>query len=501
MRSTLFSLASLISPLLALDPIEIVGNKWFNSKTGEEFIIKGVAYQPGGSGKQDPIVNTSQLANAIKLFKELNINTIRVYETYPNLNHDQGMKMLADAGIYVVFDLSNPKTSINRDNPKYDTTILSSFLDKADAFAKYDNTLAYFAGNEVNNELNNTHSNPFVKATIRDVKAHMKAQKRYIPVGYSNNDDHKTLQNIVDYFNCGKSEERIDFFGYNIYSWCGDSDMQKSGYDKKTDMFKNYGIPVFFSEYGCNVVVPRKFSDIPALYSSPMSNVFSGGLVFEFTNEKNSYGLTTVNGDDFTKLDDFDVYKKRLSELKLTPANKSSYKPPSSSGTTCPTAGSNWKASNDLPPIPSVDACNCLVKSYDCIVNNSFNVSKPENKVGDIFQYACGEGKVDCTKFAADGETGKYGDLSFCDPSTQLSYAFNSMYKQSKNKDACINDGKGKINTPSKDTEETCLKKSPNLERAAGSSGSGNSGSSGAQFLLPSFGSLAIATFISSLFI
>ncbi|KXN71177.1 carbohydrate-binding module family 43 protein, partial [Conidiobolus coronatus NRRL 28638] len=192
-------------------------------------------------------------------------------------------------------------------------------------------------------------------------------------------------------------------------------------------------------------------------------------------------------GDDFKKLPDFDVYKKRLSDLKLSPANKSSYKAPSSSGTTCPTAGSNWKASNDLPPTPSVDACNCLVKSYDCIVNNSFNVSKPENKVGDIFKYACGEGKVDCTRFAADGENGKYGDLSFCDPSTQLSYAFNSMYKQSKNKDAY--------------TEETCLKKSPNLEKAAGSNGGSGNGSNGAQFLLPSFGSLAIATFIASLFI
>jgi hypothetical protein len=500
MLSKYFGLLSLFSISLvagATDPIEIVGTKWFNSKSGEEFIMKGVAYQPGGSGKQDPIANTSQLANAIKLFKELGINTIRVYETYPTNNHDQGMKMLSDAGIYVIFDLSNPKTSINRSDPKYDTTILKAFTDKADAFAKYDNTLAYFAGNEVNNDLTNTDSNPFVKATIRDMKAHMKAQKRYIPIGYANNDDSDTLQNIVDYFNCGKSEERIDFFGYNIYSWCkADDDMKKSGYDKKTDMFKNYGIPVFFSEYGCNTAPPRQFGDIPALYSAPMNEVFSGGLIYEFTEEANNYGLVKVDGDNFTKMDDFDTYKKRLEDLKLSPTSKSSYKAPSNSGTTCP-SGSSWKASNTLPPTPSIDACSCLTKSYGCAVGKSFNVSKTENKVDEIFKFACGEGKVDCTRLAANGESGKYGDLSSCDPATQLSYALNSMYTANKNnKDSCTgNNGAGEVQNPSGDKESTCLSKLANLQQAAGSSG--NNG----HFLLPSFASLATATIVAALFI
>jgi hypothetical protein len=528
MKSTLFALVSLISPLLAIDPIEIVGNKWFNSKTGEEFIIKGVAYQPGGSGKQDPIANTSQLANAIRLFKELGINTIRVYEAYGHLNHDKGMKMLADAGIYVIFDLSNPKTSINREEPKYDTSILNAFTQKADNFAKYDNTLAYFAGNEVNNDLTNTNSNPFVKATIRDMKTHMKAQKRYIPIGYANNDDEKTLQNIVDYFNCGESDERIDFFGYNIYSWCGDSSMEKSSYDKKTDMFKDYGIPVFFSEYGCNKVRPRKFSDIPALYSSPMSDVFSGGLIYEFTEEANNYGLVKSNGNNFVKLEDFNTYKDQLSKLSLKPTKKSSYKAPKSNGSKCPKEGSNWKASNDLPPTPSVDACNCLAKTFSCVVSKSFNVTGENSDAGKLFGYACGDGKVDCTRLAADGTKGRYGDISYCDPTTQLSYAFNALYNKSKkNKEACPDDGKHSTQSPSQSDEKKCLAMTHNLSDKApetignpdtddtskdlpedssltdsqkSKSNSGNSGSDG-HYLLPSFASLAAATFIASLLI
>jgi hypothetical protein len=499
---------TLASSILCIDPIIIKGTKFFNSKTGEEFIIKGVAYQPGGSGKQDPIANTQQLANAIPLFKDLGINTIRVYEAYPNLDHDKGMKMLADAGIYLILDLSNPKASINRDTPKYDTTLLKAFINKADAFAKYDNTLAYFAGNEVNNDVTNTDSNPFVKATIRDMKAHMKAQSRYIPIGYANNDDAKTLKNIVDYFNCGPEEERIDFFGYNIYSWCGDSDMKKSGYDVKTKMFANYGIPVFFSEYGCNQPSPRKFGDVPALYSEPMSNVFAGGLIYEFTNEENNYGITKVEGNDFSKLKDFDTYKKQLAKVTSKPANLKSYSPPNSNGSNCPTTGSSWKVADTLPPTPSEDTCSCLMKSYSCTVSKSFNVTDDKSNAGDIFKYACGEGGVDCTRLNANGEKGVYGDISFCDPATQLSYALSSMYTKSKNKDTCTNKGVGQVSSPSEKDESKCLAKPANIAKKASdnpqatSNGSGSgSSTSNPNFYLPSFTSLATATLIAMLLI
>lgn len=76
-------------------------------------------------------------------------------------------------------------------------------------------------------------------------------------------------------------------------------------------------IPVFFSEYGCNTSPPRQFGDIPALYSSPMNEVFLGGLIYEFTQQSNNYGLVKANRNEFTKLDDFDTYNKRLVDLKL----------------------------------------------------------------------------------------------------------------------------------------------------------------------------------------
>ena len=54
-----------------------------------------------------------------------------------------------------------------------------------------------------------------------------------------------------------------------------------------------------FSEYGCNEVLPRNFDEVPVLYTNDMIDVFSGGLVYEFTQEPNNYGLVKVlsNGD------------------------------------------------------------------------------------------------------------------------------------------------------------------------------------------------------------
>ena len=41
-------------------------------------------------------------------------NTVRVYQVNPDKDHSACMRMLSDAGIYVVADLSEPSQSINR---------------------------------------------------------------------------------------------------------------------------------------------------------------------------------------------------------------------------------------------------------------------------------------------------------------------------------------------------------------------------------------------------
>ena len=107
-------------------------------------------------------------------------------------------------GIYVISDLSEPNTSINRDSPVWDDQVYKRYTDVIDALAGYTNVMGFFAGaygayevvisgltevvgNEVSNMYNNTDASAFVKAAVRDTKAYIKAKiSRSIPVGLVN---------------------------------------------------------------------------------------------------------------------------------------------------------------------------------------------------------------------------------------------------------------------------------------------------------------------------
>jgi hypothetical protein len=202
------------------------------------------------------------------------------------------MKQLADAGIYVVADLSEPVTSINRDQPQWNVPLFERYTKVIDVMAKYTNTLGFFAGNEVSNAKNNTVASAFVKAAARDSKAYIKTKGyRTIGVGYATNDDADIRVNMANFFDCGDRADAIDFWGYNIYSWCGESSFQDSGYQVRTKELSTYNVPAFFAEYGCNNIRPRLFTEVEALYSPQMTDVWSGGIVYMYFEEENMYGM------------------------------------------------------------------------------------------------------------------------------------------------------------------------------------------------------------------
>jgi hypothetical protein len=202
------------------------------------------------------------------------------------------MQMLQDAGIYLIQDLSNPSSSINRNDPTWTTELFADYAAVVDATANYTNVLGFFAGNEVSNDVSNTNASAFVKAAVRDMKSYIKTKGyRTIGVGYATNDNADIRIDLANYFNCGDAADAIDFWGYNIYSWCGDSSYTESGYDQRTAEFANYSVPAFFAEYGCNQVQPRQFTEVQAIYGKNMTGVWSGGIVYMYFQETNDFGI------------------------------------------------------------------------------------------------------------------------------------------------------------------------------------------------------------------
>jgi hypothetical protein len=448
-----------------LPAITMKGAKFFY-ENGTQFFMKGVAYQQDTSAAGatfekkknfiDPLADEKSCRRDIPLLEELGTNTIRTYAIDPDADHSVCMKLLEDAGIYVISDLGEPQTSINRDDPKWDVELFTRYKAVVDELANYSNVIGFFAGNEVSNNKTNTEASAYVKAAVRDTKAHIKSKGyRWMGVGYAANDDKDIRAEIADYFNCGPEEDAIDFWGYNIYSWCGESSMQKSGYDEQIKFFEEYSVPVFFAEYGCNLpdgAAGRIFEETAALYNDQMTEVFSGGIVYMYNQEANDYGLVKVGSDGkATKLKDFDFLKKQVLKADPKGVDKDDYSP-SLKAAECPAVTSTWKVSgDDLPPTPDKELCDCMVQSATCGPASDLS----SKSYGDIFGFICGEKPDLCKGINGNTTTGVYGAYTGCDPKSKLTYVLDAYYKDQDNAaDAC--DFKGKAETKSGSDSSSC---------------------------------------------
>jgi hypothetical protein len=107
-----------VSPVQAWLPhIVTKGNKFFNSETGTEFRMKGIAYYPRpNSGELADVGNYDWAADEhedvwkphVEVMKDLGVNTIRLYSVDPSVSHDKFMCACSEAGIYVLVGLTAP---------------------------------------------------------------------------------------------------------------------------------------------------------------------------------------------------------------------------------------------------------------------------------------------------------------------------------------------------------------------------------------------------------
>ncbi|KAI0181636.1 glycoside hydrolase family 72 protein [Hypoxylon sp. FL1284] len=402
----------------AVTPLEVQGSNFVNSKTGNAFQIVGMAYQIGGSAGYDPKHGKDPLSNGdickrdAALMQQLGVNTIRVYNLDPNLNHDECASVFNAAGMYMIIDVNSPLSgeSLNSGAPweSYYSGYLNRTFAIVEAFKSYPNTLGFFSGNEViDNVKTGSTVPPYVRAVTRDLKNYIKKHSdRPIAVGYSAADVRDVLEDSWNYFQCAidgdeNDMSRADMFALNSYSWCGDSTFEESGYDQLVAMFKSTSVPVFYSEYGCNTPSPRVFTEVPTIYGPKMMGTFSGGVVYEFAQEKNNYGLAECKDDGSVNLmADYNTlqsqYKKvDFSSVQSVKATKAKVTPPECKASLIKEKGfSNNFTLPDVPP----GAQDIIDKGVS---------PKPVGKIIDISDYTVTHKVMDPSGKALNGLTVK----------------------------------------------------------------------------------------------
>lgn len=379
--SLLAATAMLSAAANALIPIEIKGNRFIrpalnSTEEGEVFQIVGVDYQPegasgyDGSSDSDVLTHGDACLRDAYVLQQLGVNTIRIYTVNPWLNHDECMSIFNAAGIYVVLDVNSPLDgeSIARydPGPSYNSGYLNRVFGIIDAFQGYPNLLGFFSGNEVVNDGTSAKVSPqYMRAVTRDIKDYISLHSnRTIPVGYSAADDIELRDAMWEYLQCDEDDNsRSDFFGLNSYQWCsGRDDWASSGYQQLVDTFSNSSIPIFLSEYGCNVKSPRTFDEVYDGVYGDLAKVFSGGLVYEYSQEPNNYGLVEIKDDGSVRLlQDFANLQTAYNKVDLEVSKESSVKnatyPSCNSALSKKIEGidSDFNANFTLPECPAKD--------------------------------------------------------------------------------------------------------------------------------------------------
>jgi hypothetical protein len=295
--------------------------------------------------------------------KTLGVNSIRVYHVDPQANHDNCMKILADAGIYVWLDLDTVTTYITQDNPYWTPFQFSRYAEVMDAFIKYDNIAGFWVANEAINTASGSGAAPFIKAAVADMKAYRNSKNyRPVPIGYSAADIAELRPWLQNYLACGSNPNAaIDFFGLNSYEWCGNNNYQQSGYVGLQSLAANYSQVIFFSETGCNVGGPRLWQDQASILGSDMDDTWSGAIAYEWVEETNNYGLVNygspggavLSGTPTAILPDFTNLANQWKTLSPTGIAQAAYTP-SLSPPACPASTPGGWLVNGNVAIPTL---------------------------------------------------------------------------------------------------------------------------------------------------
>lgn len=303
-------------------PAEIYGKKFFNSYTGGYLPLKGISYYPRPNEGELTATNSIDFFTEehrhiwerdISNFEDLHVNVVRIYAVDPSKNHDAFMCALKSAGIYVIVGLAAEclNCAITFEAPPmcYSAELKSRGEYLIQQFSKYENVLAFSAGNEVSlapkEELHSTQNAPCQKKFLKDMRSYVNRcsnSMRKIPIGIIKADIDR--QDKAQYYNCrtdpNDESENADFIGINTYQHCDGSVTSIEdlvGYAQLLDDYASFGltVPVILTEFGClnesfetedDYEAQRNFLQVDALYSKQYREEFAGGFVFEYSTER-----------------------------------------------------------------------------------------------------------------------------------------------------------------------------------------------------------------------
>jgi len=342
------------------NPIIIRGQFLYDSVTGDRFFAKGVAYNPRNEkydksfgsnvkvegwvdkcvpGNPDgPLPYTEDVQSDdheeewntdLEAMANMGANTVRLYNIDPSKDHSKFMNKAASLGIYVIVPLNGKDWGFLPAFPSpscYTQEIegygnvgvnaLSFAKQVVKQFSKFPNTLMFTVANELpQNDKNGFAAFPCVKALTRDIHRYQKScgsTMRKVPLIYSDVDmGPPDRGDIAKYLTCAveSEDDAVDAYGLNVYSWCDETypgdgkadNFKYSPYYQIEKGFKNFGVPLLFTEFGCNLGTfktkcpykgGRTWPDLKHMIGENMGETLSGAVAFQWSMDKEEFGLT-----------------------------------------------------------------------------------------------------------------------------------------------------------------------------------------------------------------